>query len=78
MFRSFLGRCDAMRDILQTAFPDNETVVREWFEYGGDPFFFKIATDAYMDKISMEEFYHMVSTVKNVRSLLEGMDMQME
>lgn len=70
-----MGTHSAMQEILQSAFPEAETVIREWFEYGGRPFYFKIITDADMSEGNMEEFIRMVSTVKNARSCLDGIEM---
>lgn len=69
-----MGTCSAMQDALSRAFPDSETVIREWFEYGGEPFCFKVTTDADMSDKNMGEFLRMVSTVKNVRSRLDKIE----
>lgn len=48
--------------------------VEEWWEYGGKPYCFKIATDADMDAAHMAEFYGMIARVKNARSHLDAVD----
>lgn len=69
-----MGTYSVTKEILASAFPDSEIVIREWFEYGGNPFYFKVMTDADMSEENMEEFIRMISTVKNVRSRLDGIE----
>lgn len=44
----------------------------EWFEYGGEPYHFKIVAASGMDEGMDEYFYKMLLKVKNVRSQLDG------
>ena len=69
-----LGTFDVLQEVINSAFPGRDSVIREWFEYGGKPYFFKIITDADMDEESIEEFNRMISSVKNARSRLEGFE----
>lgn len=69
-----LGTADVLTEVINSAFPGSETVITEWHEYGGRPYFFKILTNADMDEESMEEFNRMIATVKNARSQLEGFE----
>lgn len=69
-----LGTADVLTEIINSAFPGSETVITEWHEYGGKPYFFKIMTNADMDEESMEEFNKMITTVKNARFQLEGFE----
>lgn len=71
-----LGTFDVLKEVINSAFPGRDSVIREWFEYGGKPYFFKIITDADMDEESIEEFNRMISTVKNARSRLEGFEIE--
>lgn len=69
-----MGTCSAMQEILNSVFPENETVIREWFEYGGNPFYFKVTTDADMSEENIVEFIRRISTVKNARSRLDRIE----
>ena len=71
-----LGTSAALEEVINCVFPNTETVVLEWFEYGGRPFYFKIRTNTDMDKESQEEFHQMITNVKNVRSCLDGFEVR--
>lgn len=46
--------------------------VSEWFNYGGDPYYFRITTAAYIsNKNVISQLISMINTVKNTRSWLE-------
>ena len=48
-------------------------VVREWFEFGGDPYTFKIETSGFTaSKDSVKELIAAINSVKNTRSHLAG------
>jgi phage tail P2-like protein len=48
-------------------------VVSEWFEYGGDPYKFKVETDEIItDETVYDRLLSLVRAVKNVRSWLES------
>lgn len=48
-------------------------VVSEWFEYGGDPYHFKVETDEIVtDQTVYDRLIKLVMAVKNVRSWLES------
>lgn len=65
------GTPGAVEDLLSTIF--HETWIKEWFEYGGNPYFFKVFTK---DKITSyktyEDLIRALNTVKNTRSWLEA------
>jgi len=47
--------------------------VYEWFQYGGDPYHFKISTDEDMKSESdIPKIFSLINSVKNKRSKLEG------
>ena len=55
---------------MRTAFP-SDTILLEWFDYGGEPFHFKILTSAF-EGYDEEKFLQALNSVKNARSYLEG------
>lgn len=66
------GTPSAVEELISTIFGEGE--VKEWFEYGGDPYSFKIISDAALDEESAIEFSKMIDKVKNVRSHLDGLE----
>ena len=46
--------------------------VTEWFEYGGDPFYFKILTSATLTPGAINQILNMIGRVKNARSHIEA------
>ena len=65
------GTASVVREMAKVVFDDAE--VEEWFEYGGDPYYFRITTllsEMSMDGI--ESVVKLVNAVKNVRSWLDG------
>lgn len=64
------GTPQAVIDLLKTAFP-SDTILLEWFEYGGKPHHFKIITSNF-DGYDEEKFMRALNSVKNARSYLEG------
>lgn len=53
----------------------DEGIVEEWWEYGGDPFHFKVITfNSSVANEQADEFTRAVNTVKNVRSVLDGVE----
>lgn len=51
-----------------------EGSVNEWFEYGGDPYTFKIKTSAAITGDNIDYFTKMIKRVKNTRSRLEAVE----
>lgn len=63
----------AVELLVTNAFDDG--LVEEWFEYGGDPFYFKITTsDAIIDVNKVNQLVAAVNSVKNERSRLESIN----
>lgn len=69
-YHMYKGTPWAVEDLLSSVF--NESWIKEWYEYNGEPYFFKLFTK---DKIKNEEqfndFINALYTVKNTRSWLE-------
>ncbi|WP_295157107.1 phage tail protein I [Selenomonas sp. AE3005] len=70
------GTKGAVQELIRTVWGSG--IVREWFEYGGEPYHFKIdLLDA--DGITQNKYdsiIRLVETVKNIRSVLEGFDIR--
>lgn len=65
------GTPGAVEDLIDTVFGSGQ--VEEWFDYGGDPYYFRVSTmnqEAVNERA--EEFIRAVNTVKNARSYLES------
>lgn len=70
------GTPAAVEDMVAAVF--GEGAVEEWFEYGDDPFYFKIKTDALMTETMNEQFTAMLDRVKNARSHIRAIDVHRE
>lgn len=66
------GTPQAVIDLLTTAFP-TDTLLLEWFDYGGRPYHFKIITSD-LSEVDKDKFVKALNTVKNARSYLEAID----
>jgi len=64
----------AVEELAENVFGSGK--VEEWFEYGGKPYCFRVATDAHMDEARMSEFYAMIARVKNTRSHLDALEFE--
>lgn len=65
-----------MRTALETALP-TEASIKEWFAYGGDPFFFRVRLDVSelgLDESGMTSAVRLILDYKNVRSWLECLE----
>ncbi|MCP3923322.1 MAG: phage tail protein I [Desulfobacterales bacterium] len=64
------GTPSAVEDVITTVF--GEGTLLEWWEYGGDPYHFKISTESILKKTSdYQTLFEGVESVKNKRSVLE-------
>ena len=66
----------AVRTALETALR-TEASIKEWFAYGGDPFFFRVRLDVSelgLDEPGMTEAVRLIFDYKNVRSWLEYLE----
>lgn len=66
------GTPGAVQELVETVFGIGE--VKEWFDYGGDPYKFKVITDATSSYESIEEFEKIIKKVKNTRSHLDRVE----
>lgn len=66
------GTPQAVLDLLNTAFP-SDTILLEWFDYGGKPYHFKVITSSLKD-VDKAAFVKALDSVKNERSYLESIE----
>lgn len=66
------GTPQAVEELVAAVFGDGE--VAEWFEYGDDPYYFKIATNAQMTPEMNAQFSMMLERVKNARSHIRAIE----
>lgn len=67
----YLGTPFAVEQVVQDYFGDGQ--VEEWFDYGGDPYYFRVLTEnsAVTGELA-DQFSRAVDKVKNLRSRLEA------
>ena len=63
-----LGTRQAMEEMIDTVFGNENTSVEEWFSYAGEPFHFRIAVGTEVTQTSIKEFLQYLNRVKNARS----------
>ena len=66
----------AVRTALETALP-TEASIKEWFAYGGDPFFFRVRLDVSelgLDETGIANAVQLIFDHKNVRSWLDCLE----
>ncbi|MFY4756154.1 phage tail protein [Campylobacter jejuni] len=73
------GTAFAIKEALSAVFPT--AVVKEWFEYAGEPYFFKVKVST--NEISFDErtlgiLDRLIKDFKNVRSVLEAIEIEIE
>lgn len=66
------GTPEAVEELVSTVFGEGE--VKEWFEYGGQPYCFQIKTDAVLTEHMADYFAKMIRRVKNARSHLDSIE----
>lgn len=66
------GTPEAVEELVSTVFGEGE--VKEWFEYGGQPYWFRIQTDAILTENMTTYFSNMIRKVKNARSHIESIE----
>lgn len=64
----------AVEQLVAAAFGVGE--VMEWFEYGGDPYCFKVRTNATLTEDGMATFLSMIERVKSTRSHVEAIEIE--
>lgn len=70
-----LGTKSAVENALSAIYADSS--VAEWFEYGGEPYHFKLLIDSTFDNIDPVKHQQVLGRVeyyKNLRSLLDGVE----
>lgn len=65
----------AVNELITATFGYGE--VTEWFEYGGEPYWFRITTDTILTEEGLNLFAALIDKVKSTRSWLEGVDKQL-
>lgn len=63
------GTPTAVEELITSVFGEGR--VEEWFDYGGEPFYFKVYTNATFTEDMISKFDDMLEKVKNTRSKLE-------
>ena len=63
------GTPEAVTQMIEYVFGGG--VFEEWFEYGGEPYHFKVDTSAILSEDINEKFTKLIRRVKNVRSHLD-------
>lgn len=66
------GTPAAVEELVAIVFGEGE--VSEWFEYGGEPYWFKIRTNALLTEDMTTYFSEMIRRVKNTRSHIEAIE----
>ena len=66
------GTPAAVEELVGIVFGEGE--VSEWFEYGGQPYWFKIKTNAILTEDMNTFFSYMIRRVKNTRSHIEAIE----
>lgn len=67
------GSPAAVEEIITKAF--NNTYIKEWFEYNGEPYHFKLITEnGIHDLQTLRDLIQAINTAKNVRSWLEKIE----
>ena len=68
------GTPSAVEELIAAVFGEGE--VKEWFEYGDEPYYFKILTNAQLTPDIAEQFATIIGNVKNARSRLRKIDIE--
>lgn len=68
------GTPSAVQELIETIFGIGEVV--EWFDYGGEPYRFKIKTNTVITEDAISRFNKIIKEVKNTRSHMEGIETQ--
>ena len=67
-----LGTRAAVETAISAIYP--HTQILEWFEYGGQPYCFKVRTDAILTEGMADYFSKMIRQVKNARSHIDSVE----
>ena len=66
------GTPSAVEELVEAVFGTGE--VEEWFDFNGDPYTFRVTTNAKLDPEGIEKFFKMINKVKNTRSHMDGLN----
>lgn len=66
------GTPSAVEELVESIFGTGE--VEEWFDFNGDPYTFRVTTNAELDPEGIEKFFKMINKVKNTRSHMDGLN----
>lgn len=66
------GTPSAVEELVEAVFGTGE--VEEWFDFGGDPYTFRVTTNAELNPEGIEKFFKMINKVKNTRSHMDGLN----
>jgi phage tail P2-like protein len=69
LYKLLKGTPFAVQGVVSDAFSD--AMVREWFDYGGEPYHFRVTTDDDLQD-KAESVIEAINAVKNVRSYFDG------
>jgi phage tail P2-like protein len=67
-FHRIQGTRAAVQSVLDTVFGVGNADLAEWFEYGGDPYTFTVATRLTLSESIIARFSRAIAVAKNVRS----------
>lgn len=70
------GTPAAVQELMEAVFGEGEVI--EWFDYGADPYKFKVKTNATMTPNINEEFSALIKQVKNARSHIDSIEIERE
>lgn len=74
LWYSRAGTPSAVQELIETIFGEGR--VKEWFDYGGNPYNFKIETNAILTEDINARFTIIIKKVKNARSHLEAIEIR--
>lgn len=73
---TYSGTMQAVEEILQSVYDIGSFV--PWYEYGGEPYHFKIQVDVSLDHANLHTFTSMLKKVKAARSLIDAIEIKRE
>ncbi|MCD8204522.1 MAG: phage tail protein I [Coprobacillus sp.] len=76
MWYMHAGTPAAVEELVSIVF--GEGTVEEWWEFDGEPYWFRIFTDVTLDETNVSYFSEMVKRVKNTRSHLDAIGVHRE
>lgn len=66
------GTPAAVQELIEVVFGAGS--VKEWWEYGGEPYFFRARAEAVLTESTIDSFIRIIQNVKNTRSHLEALE----